>query len=118
MSSAAISNGKIGEELAQKYLLNLGFSIITKNFRCRFGEIDCIAKKDDTYYFIEVKARSSVQKGYPYEAINTNKLSKIKKSIDVYCLQNNLKNIKLGIVVISIVLETDKPIINFYNIYD
>ena len=46
------------ESRAAEYLESLGYHILVRNFRCRFGEIDLIAKQDDTYIFIEVKSVS------------------------------------------------------------
>ena len=43
------------ESRAAEYLESLGYHILVRNFRCRFGEIDLIAKQDDTYIFNEVK---------------------------------------------------------------
>ena len=37
------------ESRAAEYLESLGYHILVRNFRCRFGEIDLIAKQDDTY---------------------------------------------------------------------
>ncbi|MEN9551858.1 MAG: hypothetical protein RI935_235 [Candidatus Parcubacteria bacterium] len=48
--------GKIGEKLALSFLVKLGFSVISKNFRTKHGEIDIIAKKDNIFHFIEVKS--------------------------------------------------------------
>jgi len=65
--------GKNGEEIAVEYLKSLEYQIITRNFRCRFGEIDIIAYKDHTYIFVEVKTRKSLSFGRPAEAINRTK---------------------------------------------
>ena len=49
--------GQENEYLALKYLTNKGYKIIKRNYRCKLGEIDLIAKKDDRIIFIEVKYR-------------------------------------------------------------
>ncbi len=48
--------GKIGEKLAISFLVKLGFSVISKNFRTKHGEIDIVAKKDNIFHFVEVKS--------------------------------------------------------------
>ncbi|MDO8604074.1 MAG: YraN family protein [bacterium] len=48
--------GRLGEDIAQKYLENKGFSIIEQNFLRKCGEIDIIAKKGKILHFIEVKS--------------------------------------------------------------
>ena len=51
--------GKTGERLAADYLRKKGYSILTVNFRCRFGEIDVIAQNRKYIAFVEVKTRRS-----------------------------------------------------------
>jgi putative endonuclease len=48
--------GKIGENIAQTFLVKHGFSIVITNYRTRYGEIDIIAKKDNKIRFVEVKS--------------------------------------------------------------
>ncbi len=68
--------GRRGEIEAQKFLKKKGFKILEKNFKTHFGEIDLIAKIDNTIVFIEVKARSSDVFGMPSEAVNSKKQKK------------------------------------------
>ena len=53
--------GNIGEKIAYMYLKILGFEIIKCNFRCKYGEIDLIAKKNKTIHFVEVKTRTYME---------------------------------------------------------
>lgn len=80
--------GKKGEEEAEKYLINLGYKILNKNFRSRLGEIDIIAQDKDTLVFVEVKTRSSVLWGQPAESIRRKKLNSIIKTSQYYLLLN------------------------------
>jgi putative endonuclease len=52
------SMGDRGENLAARFLRNLGYRIITRNFRCETGEIDIIARDGTTLVFVEVKTRA------------------------------------------------------------
>lgn len=54
-----IEKGKEGELLVAQHLMKNGYSIVNQNYRKRFGEIDLIAKKDDTLVFVEVKWRNN-----------------------------------------------------------
>ena len=51
------SVGSIYEQLAAEQLINMGYSVLARNYRNRFGEIDIIAKDGDTICFCEVKYR-------------------------------------------------------------
>lgn len=48
--------GKLGEDIAKKFLMKQNLSFIEKNFNCHLGEIDLIFKEKETYRFIEVKS--------------------------------------------------------------
>ncbi len=58
--------GKSGEDAAVAYLLNNRYTIVDRNYRCRTGEVDIIAKKDNVLFFIEVKTRkrTDFKEGY------------------------------------------------------
>lgn len=71
--------GRQGEKKARKYLKSNGWKILESNYTTPFGEIDIIAKKDDTVAFIEVKTRLSDVFGIPSEAVsNERKLRYIR----------------------------------------
>ncbi|MSS46433.1 YraN family protein [Cutibacterium sp. WCA-380-WT-3A] len=69
--------GAWGEDLAAQYVQSLGWTIIARNWACDAGEIDLIARDDQTVVFIEVKARSGTGFGDPLESITTAKVRKL-----------------------------------------
>ena len=98
--------GQIGEEIASSFLKEKGFQIIDRHATSRWREIDIIAKKNDNkIFFIEVKTRVGDRKGRPYEAITFFKIKKLKRAIQYYLLKNDLKNYKLSLGVISLILD-------------
>ncbi|PIQ72490.1 YraN family protein [Candidatus Roizmanbacteria bacterium CG_4_10_14_0_2_um_filter_36_35] len=108
--------GKIGEQRAEDYLKNNDFTIVKKNFRTYRGEIDIIAKKQNCLYFIEVKTRSNLKKGQPWEAVNKIKIHHIKKAVDYFLLKYGYRKYKLKISVISVLLGDDEEIKFFDNV--
>lgn len=76
--------GSLGEDITAEYLKSDGYKIIERNFRCRVGEIDIIASKNDTLAFIEVKSRRSLIFGLPQEAVNYKKINYIKRVASYY----------------------------------
>jgi putative endonuclease len=66
--------GKLGEELAQKWLFDNGYQLTDKNWRCGHWEIDLIAVKNDKLHFFEVKTRRSSQFGFPEDLVDKKKL--------------------------------------------
>ena len=79
------------ESRAAEYLESLGYHILVRNFRCRFGEIDLIAKQDDTYIFIEVKYRTGRTAGDPTSAVDGKKQKKISKTADYYRMLHQIR---------------------------
>ncbi|MDD6550412.1 MAG: YraN family protein [Lachnospiraceae bacterium] len=76
--------GKEKEELAAEFLGRHGITVLEKNYRCRIGEVDIIAREGDTLCFIEVKYRSSLSFGYPEENVDLRKQKKISRTALFY----------------------------------
>lgn len=86
-----ILSGKDGEEKACNYLKSKKYKILEKNYRCLYGEIDIIAKYNNTLVIIEVKYRKSAKFGKGYEAVNYTKQQKIIKTLQYYIDEKNVK---------------------------
>ena len=84
-----IKLGKKGEEQAKKYLKKNGWTILETNWRNPFGEVDIIAKKDDTVAFIEVKTRLSDAYGTPSEAVQKTRKLKYIRGANYYFYNKN-----------------------------
>ena len=63
------SLGQFGEEQAARYLRRRFYSILERNYRCRFGEIDLIAKRGGVLAFVEVKLRRDDSHGEAREMV-------------------------------------------------
>lgn len=82
--------GSYYENLAASFLENQGLRIIEKNFRCRFGEIDLIAKDKNYLVFAEVKWRNSGFSGTAKEAVTYEKQRTISKVAKYYLFQKKI----------------------------
>lgn len=80
------------EELAAAYLEQQGLVIIRRNFSCRQGEIDMIARHEDYLVFVEVKYRSSEAMGFALEAVDYRKQRRICKVADYYRFLHKIGN--------------------------
>ena len=78
------SIGKLGENAAAKFLRKKEYRILKRNFRNYYGEIDIIARDNNYTVFVEVKTRTSLDFGYPAEAVNFNKQHKIIKGSQTF----------------------------------
>jgi putative endonuclease len=61
------------------FLKEHGYEILEKNYKCKLGEIDVIARRHGRLAFVEIKTRTSIQFGTPQEAVNPQKQKKIFK---------------------------------------
>jgi putative endonuclease len=72
--------GAAGEQLAAGHLQRLGYVIIERNHRTRWGELDLIAHADGTLVFVEVKTRRrSARAGSPFEAVGPRKQAQVRR---------------------------------------
>ena len=90
MSLRNIELGKSGEETAILFLKQKGYKIIQTNYKSRLGEVDIIAWDKDFICFIEVKTRTTLEKGLPEESITKNKQHQITKAALSYLKENKL----------------------------
>ncbi|MEV4774674.1 YraN family protein [Microbacterium sp. LWH12-1.2] len=65
--------GRAGEERAARHLIDLGYTVLDRNWRCAQGELDIVAVRGAHLAVIEVKTRRSAAFGHPFEAIDGRK---------------------------------------------
>ncbi|MFZ5943742.1 MAG: YraN family protein [Bacillota bacterium] len=82
--------GLYGEDLALSELKKKGYLILDRNFKCKIGEIDIIARDKNHLVFIEVRSKTDASSGLPQETVNNTKKRKIRRVAEYYLLKNNL----------------------------
>ena len=76
------THGELGERLAEEHLTNRGYTIVARNFRTRYGELDLIAADDRALVFCEVKTRlAGTHRGpaSPLDAIGPRKREQLRR---------------------------------------
>ncbi|MEO7966583.1 MAG: YraN family protein [Gemmatimonadaceae bacterium] len=76
--------GVVGEKVAERWLLQLGWRILQRRFRSGHRDIDLIAERSGTVAFVEVKARRGAEFGGPVEAVNWRKQRELARSASVW----------------------------------
>lgn len=101
--------GEFGEKKVEEYLIKNNYIVVYKNFRCRFGEIDIIAKDVDNneIVFFEVKTRNNGLYGTPAEAVNKIKKRHIYKTAEYFLHRYNLEEEFVRIDVIEVYIKRD-----------
>jgi putative endonuclease len=80
--------GLAGEELAAAHLGRLGYAVIDRNHRTRWGEIDIIAHALATLVFVEVKTRrASARAGSPFDAVDARKQAQVRRMAAAWLAQ-------------------------------
>ncbi|HEY4509531.1 MAG TPA: YraN family protein [Candidatus Paceibacterota bacterium] len=83
-SNSRTEVGRLGEDLARKYLEKKGYRILEQNYRTRYAEIDLVAKQKDVLVFVEVRTKIGERFGTPEETLNPRKLQKVKRNAFSY----------------------------------
>lgn len=104
--------GKLGEQIAVEYLEKNKYKILERNFYCKQGEIDIIAKQKKEIIFIEVKTRSNTNFGKPSEAVNYRKQKHIYKSAQYYLYKTSSLEMLTRFDVIEVLISNGKFNVN------
>lgn len=80
--------GRWGEDRAAEYLRKKGYTLLEKNFRCRMGEIDLIARKGRFLVFAEVKLRKNADYGQAREFVTAAKQRRIKTAASLWLAEH------------------------------
>ncbi len=76
--------GRHAENIAAAFLQQQGLELVARNYRCRFGEIDLIARDGKTLVFVEVRMRSSNSFGGAAASITAAKRGKLTRAARHY----------------------------------
>jgi putative endonuclease len=96
--------GKKGEEVALRFLKKNGYRILQRNYVCKLGEVDIIAREKDTLAFVEVKTRTSTTFGPPQLAVNASKQMQLSKAALNFIKEKRLEEMKARFDVVAILL--------------
>ena len=108
--------GKIGEKIAQEYLIKKNYLIVELNWRYKKAEVDIISQLKDTLVFVEVKCRKSDFFGKPEQSIDHKKEELYKLAAENYLEVNNLEH-EIRFDVISIIHNNKTEIEHFISAF-
>src|SRR3989338_3869081 len=102
--------GEIGENIAVKFLVKHGFSVIERNYTKKWGEIDIVAEKDNKIYFIEVKSVShaTYNNSRPEDNMHPWKLKRLARVIQTYLVSEKLDNKEWQVDLLVVYLNLDQ----------
>lgn len=100
--------GNLGEGIACRFLESRGLSVIERNYRKKWGEIDIIAKKGEKLHFVEVKSVVGAVGGrMPEENVHEKKLKRLFRTIQTY-LASGKEEPEWQLDVLAVFLDMEK----------
>lgn len=107
--------GERGENAAVRYLERFGYEIIDRNWSCPAGEVDIVAWDLNTLVFVEVKTRTSIEAGFPSEAVDAEKRSRYEKIAAWYLSDSEFVDVSVRFDVIAmLVVGEDRAFVKHY----
>lgn len=100
-------HGRMGEDVAHRYLRGHGCTVVARNYRTRSGsgEIDLVAWHGETLVFVEVKTRSTAEFGEPEAAVDAEKQQRLHRAARDYARRAGVEWEKTRFDIVSVVIE-------------
>jgi putative endonuclease len=109
--------GAAAENGAVQYLSSSGYMILERNWRCRTGELDIIAEREDCIVVVEVRSRSGeLLQGTPEESVNARKINQVRSTTQVYLHMKGYEERRISFDVISVLLNDDLSLASLSHI--
>lgn len=110
--------GTAAEDAAVTYLRSAGYTILERNWRCRSGEIDIVARLEGSLVFVEVRSRSEMlqKQGTPEESVTGRKIHQVRSTAEVYLYGKGQSEQNVSFDVISVLLREDLSIASMRHI--
>lgn len=107
--------GMRGEDAATKYLEAKGYIILDRNWKCKMGEIDIVAKFEDVLVFVEVKTRSNLEVGLPEDAVGPKKRRKYESLAAMYLQDHEYVDMAVRFDVVGLlVIKKDRALLRHH----
>jgi putative endonuclease len=97
----ASSDGQAAEDLAARYLMDQGLRLVTRNYRCRFGEIDLILQDGETTVFAEVRMRASQRYGGAAASVTARKQRRLVAAARHYLAGRRTPSCRFDVVALD-----------------
>lgn len=107
--------GAWGENAAAAYLEERDYTILARNLRTPYGEIDIIAEKAGFTSFIEVKSRTTSSLGPPEIAVTPRKQEHMRSAAEYYAVEHGIEHWQIDVIAVERNLDTKPKITHFMD---
>jgi putative endonuclease len=101
--------GAFGEQIAAAYLTDAGLRVLDRNWRCRDGELDLVARDVGAIVICEVKTRRGVGYGHPVEAVTPAKQRKLRALAQRWLAVHDEHAPEVRFDVVGVLVRPDRP---------
>jgi putative endonuclease len=102
--------GRRGEDLAVQYLEQRGLIVLSRNWRCREGEVDVVATDRRRLVVCEVKTRSGTGFGEPADAVDNRKAARIRRVTQAWLAAHQVRWCEIRFDVLAVLAQPGEPI--------
>lgn len=99
--------GRLGEQIAADFLTGLGMVVLSRNWRCRQGELDLVALDGQRLVVCEVKTRTGTGYGHPAEAVTRRKISRIRQLTRCWLAEHRVRWCEVRFDVLAVHCPSD-----------
>jgi putative endonuclease len=118
MTTERTKLGLAAEDIACKYLQGQGFQVMDRNWRRPWGELDIVARQNDTIHFIEVKASARQVSGFePFLRADRRKMHKVQRTAQTWLTWHRYgPDTEWQLDIISVIMDPtlDTPLIEYF----
>jgi len=105
------SLGRFGETVAEGFLRRQGYEIVERNWRCRQGELDLVARQGGDWVIVEVRTRRGVTCGTPEESLTPAKQRHLLRAAAAFFQERGLDDVSWRIDLVAVELDrTGRPV--------
>lgn len=101
--------GAYGERLAARHLESVGMTVLDRNWRCRYGELDLVLRDGDDLVVAEVKSRRGAAYGHPLTAVSVHKLQRIRGLALLWAEQHDVIRTGIRIDLVAVLVPRRGP---------
>lgn len=101
--------GRFGEDIAVRHLVDAGLEVLERNWRCEAGEIDVVAREGTCLVVCEVKTRSGVAFGSPFEAVTPIKAARLRRLAALWLEAHDVRPGSVRIDVVGVLRARSGP---------
>jgi putative endonuclease len=110
-----LQTGVAGEQAALDHYLNLGFDEVSRNWRCKVGELDLVLCRDDLLVFCEVKTRRSGGFSDGFDAITPAKIAKLRRLAELFLFDTELEPTSVRFDVASVCVDGSRADVTLFE---